>query len=253
MKQTEVPEELVAAASTARTVTVLTGAGMSAESGLPTFRDAQTGLWSKYDPMTLATPESWQEDSGLVWAWYQNRRVQLLAVQPNDGHRALAQWGSHRDVRIVTQNVDDLHERAGSVNVTHVHGSLLASHCDVCGTSCDVAVVAPTSERVLPPECDCGGRVRPGVVWFGEVLPQVEFGHAVAHSQSCDLMLLIGTSGIVYPAAGLPQLALSRGATVVEINPCETDLSDRADLVWRATAATALPALIDALSLWGAK
>ncbi|CPR97697.1 NAD-dependent deacylase [Mycobacteroides abscessus] len=245
---TEVPDELIAAASKARSVTVLTGAGMSAESGLPTFRDAQTGLWSKYDPMTLATPESWHEDPGLVWAWYQNRRIQLLAVQPNDGHRALAQWGSHRDIRIVTQNVDDLHERAGSSNVTHVHGSLLKSHCDTCRSDFEATVSAPEAERVAPPECGCGGKVRPSIVWFGEMLPEVEFGHAVAHSQNCDLMLLIGTSGIVYPAAGLPQLALSRGATVVEINPQETDLSDRADLVWRSTAATALPALLQALA-----
>lgn len=249
MKQVDVPEELVAAAAKARTVAVLTGAGMSAESGLPTFRDAQTGLWSKYDPMTLATPEAWNEDPGLVWAWYQNRRIQLMAVQPNDGHRALAQWGACRDVKIVTQNVDDLHERAGSAEVTHVHGSLLKSHCDTCRTGFDVSVAPPESERVAPPDCGCGGKVRPSIVWFGEMLPEVEFGHAVAHAQNCELMLLVGTSGIVYPAAGLPQLALSRGATVVEINPQETDLSDRADLVWRATAATALPALVEALAL----
>lgn len=244
---TQIPDELVAAASKARTITVLTGAGMSAESGLPTFRDAQTGLWSKYDPMTLATPEAWREDPGLVWAWYQNRRMQLKSVEPNDGHRALAQWGTRSDVRIVTQNVDDLHERAGSTNVVHVHGSLLASHCDTCGDRYDVSVSAPDGERVPPPGCGCGGLVRPGIVWFGEMLPEAEFGQAMLHSQICDLMLLIGTSGIVYPAAGLPQLALNRGVTVVEINPQETDLSDGADVVWRTTAANALPALVDAL------
>lgn len=246
---TEVPSELLAAVSKARIVTVLTGAGMSAESGLPTFRDVQTGLWSKYDPMTLATPQAWKQDPDLVWAWYQNRRIQLMAVQPNDGHRALARWGTHQQVRVVTQNVDDLHERAGSDDVVHVHGSLLRSHCDSCDSEHQAMIAAPESERVPPPQCPCGGRFRPSVVWFGEMLPEAEFGRAISHAQACDVILLVGTSGIVYPAAGLPQLASNRGAVVAEINPHDTDLSATADLVWRSTAATALPALVDALTI----
>lgn len=231
----------IEAIRSATTVTVLTGAGMSAESGVPTFRDVQTGLWAKYDPMTLATPDAWDDDAPLVWAWYQRRRAMVQAVEPNAGHRALAEWASTADVRVVTQNVDDLHERAGSTDVVHVHGSLFACRCDTCGRKREVEAREPGGERVDPPRCDCGGRVRPGVVWFGEMLPQNAFAEAETRAEACDVFLLVGTSGVVYPAAGLPHIARGAGATIVEINPQETDLSDACDITVRSTAATALP------------
>jgi NAD-dependent deacetylase len=240
--------DAVDAIRAATTVTVLTGAGMSAESGVPTFRDVQTGLWAKYDPMTLATPEAWDDDAALVWAWYQRRRAMLQAVEPNDGHRALAVWAANADVRVVTQNVDDLHERAGSSDVVHVHGSLFACRCDTCGRPHVVDVAEPDGERAEPPGCECGGRVRPGVVWFGEMLPQNAFAEAAARAQACDVFILVGTSGVVYPAAGLPHIARGAGATIVEINPQETDLSDACDITVRATAATALPEIVAAVT-----
>ncbi|CAM3663868.1 SIR2 family NAD-dependent protein deacylase [Smaragdicoccus niigatensis] len=242
-----VPAELLERARAARSITVLTGAGMSAESGVPTFRDVQTGLWAKYDPMTLATPEAWREDPALVWAWYQRRCAMLLAVQPNAGHRALADWGQKADVRIVTQNVDDLHERAGSSGVVHVHGSLRTPRCDTCWTVHTVEVVEPDSERVQPSSCECGGLVRPGVVWFGEALPEDAWNAAADAAASCDLMLVVGTSSIVYPAAGLPRIAMEFGVFVAEINPERTDLSRAVDVHWESTAATGLPRLLEAI------
>ncbi|MGZ8178914.1 SIR2 family NAD-dependent protein deacylase [Williamsia sp. SKLECPSW1] len=234
----------VDAIRSASIVTVLTGAGMSAESGVPTFRDVQTGLWAKYDPMTLATPEAWEDDPALVWAWYQRRRAMVGSVAPNAGHRALAEWASAADIRVVTQNVDDLHERAGSTDVVHVHGSLFACRCDTCGRAHEVEAREPDGERVDPPACDCGGRVRPGVVWFGEMLPQNAFAEASARAQACEVFLLVGTSGVVYPAAGLPHIARGAGATIIEINPQETDLSDACDITVRSTAAVALPEIV---------
>ena len=237
---------VVDAIAPASTVTVLTGAGMSAESGVPTFRDVQTGLWARYDPMTLATPEAWDDDPALVWAWYQRRRAMVTAVEPNDGHRALAGWARSADIRVITQNVDDLHERAGSTEVVHVHGSLFACRCDTCGRAHEAEVVDLDTDRIDPPECDCGGLVRPGVVWFGEALPQNAFAEATARAEAADVFVLVGTSGVVYPAAGLPHIARAAGATIVEINPHETDLSDACDITIRSTAAVAIPAIVDA-------
>ena len=242
-------QSVLEVARAAGRVTALTGAGVSAESGVPTYRDVANGLWAEYDPMTLATPAAWNDDPGLVWAWYQRRRAELQSVTPNAAHRALAEWGRHRIVRIVTQNVDDLHERAGSADVIHVHGSLHRSHCDACGDNYATEIVMPCTIRVEPPECGCGGRVRPGVVWFGETPPEVDFAHAIRAVQDCDLLLVIGTSGLVYPAAGLPQLARTRGCFIVEINPAATGVSELADVAWHEAAGIAIPALVDALSL----
>lgn len=227
---------------------MFTGAGMSEESGLPTFRDARTGLWSTYDPMTFASSQSWADDPALVWAWYQRRRHQLQQdVEPNAGHRALVEWSKLAELHVVTQNVDDLHERAGSLDTVPIHGKLLDSHCDRCETRYRITSEMPVSVRVAPPGCECGGLIRPSVVWFDELLPEQEFGIAIGHVQTCDLLLIAGCSGAVYPAAGLPQLGRNRGAVVVELNPCETSLSDRADVLWRTKAASALPALVSML------
>lgn len=247
MPNLDLPDGLVEAVRSAERITVLTGAGMSAESGLPTFRDAETGLWARYDPMTLATPEAWNDDPGLVWAWYQRRRFQLAAVEPNPGHRAIAALGTRLDVAVVTQNVDDLHERAGTDDVIHLHGSLTGSHCDRCAARYSIPAVDPEAERLSPIGCECGGLIRPSVVWFGEQLPEAEFGRAIDRAESSDLMLVIGTSGLVYPAAGLPELARAQGALIVEINPNESGLSASADIVWRSGASAALTALLGAL------
>ena len=239
-----VPAAILQIARTARRVTVFTGAGMSAESGLPTYRDAQSGLWSAHDPMSFASAQSWADDPGLVWAWHQKRRCQLQSVEPNAGHHALVEWSTFAELRVITQNIDDLHERAGETDPVHIHGRLIDSNCDRCGAFYHVPPVEPVTVRVDPPECGCGGFVRPSVVWFNEELPEDEFAIAIGHAQNCDLFFIIGCSGAVYPAAGLPQLAKNRDAVVVELNPSETELSDRADLIWRTTAASALPALV---------
>jgi NAD-dependent deacetylase len=248
----QMPPAVLDLARGARRVAVLTGAGMSAESGVPTFRDAQTGLWEQYDPAALATPGAWEDDPHLVWAWYAWRIRLLRDVEPNAGHRALASWGraSGVDVAVVTQNVDDLHERAGSPAPVHLHGSLAEFRCSGCDEkyTSDVEVPSHQVARFAPPACErCGGHVRPGVVWFGEPLPTGAFERAEQTVSNADLALVIGTSGMVYPAAGLPMIARARGVPVVEVNPHETDLSDAVHHVWRAGAATALPALVAAL------
>lgn len=249
-----VPEPVLEAAVEARRVVVVTGAGMSAESGVPTFRDAQTGLWEQYAAEDLATPEAWERDPAFVWAWYLSRFGAVAHVQPNAGHLAVARWADRAAdpavVRVVTQNIDDLHERAGSRDVVHLHGSLASFRCERCETAYAGPVVAPEQpvERLDPPTCSrCGGQVRPGVVWFGELLPLDAWEQAVALVEAADLVLVVGTSGIVHPAAGLPVLARGAGAVVVEVNPLETDVSDVAHVVWRETAALALPALVAAV------
>ena len=253
-----VPEPVLAAAVAARRVVVVTGAGMSAESGVPTFRDAQTGLWERYAAEDLATPEAWERDPAFVWAWYLSRFGAVGRVQPNAGHGAVARWADLADrgaraaqhVAVVTQNIDDLHERAGSRDVLHLHGSLTSFRCGRCDTAYEGRIDVPEAEveRVDPPTCThCGGLVRPGVVWFGELLPLDAWERAVALVETADLVVVVGTSGIVHPAAGLPVLARGAGAVVVEVNPRETDVSDVAHHVWRETAAGALPALVAAL------
>lgn len=244
---TTVPPQLLEKARAARKVVIFTGAGMSAESGVPTYRDARTGLWAKYDPMTLATPAAWREAPARVWAWYLERSAAVRASQPNMGHHALSFWGRSADVHIVTQNVDDLHERAGSPNVVHLHGSLFAPRCDSCAAPATVAVARPGSDAVPPPTCACGGLVRPGIVMFGERLPQDAWLRAVVHATTCDLMLVVGTDASVHPAAQIPELAIGQGTFVAEVNPRPSMLSSAVHLCWRTTAATGLPELVRAL------
>ena len=249
---TEVPAEVLDLARDARRVCVLTGAGMSAESGIPTFRDVQVGLWEHFDPMELATPQAWAKDPGQVWAWYSWRASLVRGALPNPGHSALAAWQARDGVEltVVTQNVDDLHERAGAEVLAHVHGSLFALRCARCGEASDAAypqVTEPVA-HLDPPACAvCGGLVRPGVVWFGEGLPEEEFYAGVDAAQAADLLVVVGTSGLVHPAATLPHLAGARGVPVLEVNPRESAVSEAVDEVWRATAAQALPALVAAL------
>ncbi|MGJ9411343.1 NAD-dependent deacetylase [Aeromicrobium sp. CF4.19] len=239
-----VPDDVLDVLAGAERVAVLTGAGMSAESGLATFRAPESGLWYRFRPEELATPQAWEADRPLVWAWYQWRTARVLGAEPNAGHRALTGWSAIDTV--ITQNVDDLHERAGSSDVLHLHGSLLAPRCEACGSPATTPPPpADVPERVDPPRCDaCGAAVRPGVVWFGEQVPAIDA--AVEVVRRCDALIVVGTSGSVHPAAGLADLAHGAGADVVEVNP-EADPAS-GHVAWRTTAAVGLPALVAAVA-----
>jgi len=225
----------------ANDIFVLTGAGVSAESGVPTFRDALTGLWARYDPEELASAAAYRRHPAMAWKWYQFRREMVAVAQPNPAHLALAALAGRKSLTLVTQNVDGLHQRAGSADVVELHGNLFADKwLDGCGR-CDIATAVPGE----PPRCaDCGALLRPGVVWFGEDLPRVARYRAEHAAQSCDLCLVVGTSGLVYPAAGLPGIAKDHGARVIVINPQPSALDETADLVLRAPAGACLPRLV---------
>jgi NAD-dependent deacetylase len=230
-------------------VTVLSGAGISAESGVPTFRDVETGLWAKVDPYEISSTDGWQRHPEKVWAWYLWRHYMMKAVAPNDGHRAVAAWQDYAEVHVVTQNVDDLHERAGSQRVYHLHGSLFEFRCARCDAAYDgeLPVMPEPVETVNPPRCACGGMIRPNVVWFGEALPSEAWDRSVEAVANADVAIVVGTSAVVYPAAGLPEMALANGVPVIEVNPEATALSASATLSLRETAATALPTLLQRL------
>jgi len=225
----------------ARAIAVLTGAGVSAESGIPTFR-GPGGVWRTHRAEELATPEGFARDPNLVWEWYDWRRSVIAEAQPNAGHRALAEWEQRAGCfTLITQNVDGLHDRAGSRNVVKVHGDIWTLRCLSCGRK--HRDLRPRLEP-LPPYCACGGLERPGVVWFGEGLPRFEWEEAVRATKEADLFFVIGTSAVVHPAAGLVHLAKSAGARVVEINVDDTAVSSAADVCLRAAAAQALPRLV---------
>lgn len=226
---------------------VLTGAGMSAESGIPTFRDALTGLWSRFDPAQLASEDGFRADPGQVWRWYAERREGVRSAQPNAGHRALGDF-AHRHpgvLTVITQNVDDLHQRAGNADAIRLHGDILADRwLQRCPQRRDCA--PSQAQPGEPPRCgDCGNLVRPGVVWFGEMLPAAAIDAAERAVQACRLLLVVGTSGAVWPAAGLAGLARRAGAQVVIVNPHPSEIDDEAHQVLRGTAATVLPALLN--------
>jgi NAD-dependent deacetylase len=227
-----------------RRLAVLTGAGMSAESGVPTFRDAQTGLWSQFDPMQLASPEGFRTDPPLVWRWYAWRRELVAGAEPNAGHLALAQAAARFDrLRIVTQNVDGLHQRAGSREVIEIHGNIVRSRCLAeCGVTYERPENLPTGE---PPRCPgCGSWLRPDVVWFGEMLDPQALHAAEEAVTGADVLLVVGTSGLVYPAAGLPMHARRAGARVIIINPQPTEIDSLADVVVCGAAGVVLPTLL---------
>ncbi|WP_122429574.1 SIR2 family NAD-dependent protein deacylase [Pseudomonas viridiflava] len=217
-------ERATTALLNARKIVCFSGAGISAESGISTYRDKLTGLWSCYSPERLETAKAFRENPRLVWGWYLWRRQQVALAQPNDGHRALSQMAATgRVVSVITQNVDDLHERAGSQEVHHLHGSLGTPKCFACHRFAELTqdhVVLP-DEGVLvePPRCGrCNGKLRPGVVWYGEDLPSNVWKSAIALVKRCDVLISVGTSGTVTPAADIPKLALSLGATVIHVN-----------------------------------
>jgi NAD-dependent deacetylase len=240
-----IPSELIRRISAAKSITVLTGAGVSAESGVPTFRDAQTGLWAKYRAEDLATPSAFRRDPRLVWEWYDWRRELVANAQPNPAHHALAEMEKlFAQFHLITQNVDGLHQRAGSQNVIELHGNITRTKCFDEGTV--VSTWADTGD--VPPKCpNCGGLLRPDVVWFEEPMPELEIGLAMRASMTCEVFLSIGTSTVVYPAASLPFEALRSGATVVEINPQPTPFTDQAHFALAGAAGAALPALLASL------
>lgn len=224
-----------------KSVAVLTGAGVSAESGVPTFR-GNGGLWKQHRAESLATPEAFARDPKLVWEWYDWRRSVLAEVRPNPGHFALVELEKRVPTfTLITQNVDGLHELAGSRNVLRLHGSIWILRCLACGRAREDRRT-PLPE--IPPSCQCGGMLRPGVVWFGEALPQDVWQTAEAAARAADLLLVVGTSAVVYPAAGLAQIAKTSGARVVEINIAETALSHEIDQFCQGASGELLPRLI---------
>ena len=230
-------------------IAVLSGAGISAESGVPTFRDAQTGLWARFRPEELATEDAFRRHPEREWDWYAERRASLAAVQPNAGHLALAEFERRHPGRltVITQNVDGLHQRAGSQGVLALHGSLAEDRwLDPCALhrqgACDVARAEPGR----PPRCpQCGNPVRPAVIWFGEMLPEDALRQAEQAASRCDVMLVVGTAGAVYPAAGLAHQARAVGAQVIIVNPHPSELDELAHLRLAGSAAQVLPRLLD--------
>ena len=234
----------------ARRIVVLTGAGMSAESGIPTFRDARSGLWAHFDPMQLASEEGFRADPQRVWNWYAERRVSVRAAQPNAGHRALGHFAARHPGRltVVTQNVDDLHQRAGNVDAIRLHGSILEDRgLEECPRRSGPRCLPESARPGEPPGCaDCSNLVRPGVVWFGENLPEAALAAAEAAAERAELMLVVGTSGAVWPAAGLAAHARQAGAWVAIVNPEPSEIDEDAQQLVRGTAAGVLPLLFDA-------
>jgi len=235
-------------------ICLLTGAGISAESGIPTFRDKQTGLWENYRAEDLATPDAFARDPKLVWSWYQWRRQLVASKKPNPAHTALAQWQDHiqstnQQLTLITQNVDDLHEQAGSA-VTHLHGNLWRNRCSQCHTPYTIQLKgAYDSENSINFDealvtCQhCDGYIRPDIVWFGESLPMRAWQTAEEAAANCDVFISIGTSSLVYPAAGLAQLAKHNGAKIIEINPYPTP-NTLVDITLAAKAGAILPELV---------
>lgn len=233
----------------ANRVTVLTGAGISAESGIPTFRESQNGLWAKYNPHELATPQAFKKNPSLVWKWYTWRREIIAQAEPNAGHTALARLEQHlitrgSDFSLITQNVDNLHQRAGSQHVYELHGNLTRSRC----FEENILIQGWESLEGAPPECPCcGGPLRPDVIWFGETLPADLLQTSIEASQNCDVFFSLGTSALVEPAASLPFLARRSGATIIEVNPQRTPLSPYASFVLDGQSGDILPVILDTL------
>ncbi|QNH95349.1 NAD-dependent protein deacylase [Corynebacterium anserum] len=251
------PRRLINTIRQAQKVEVFTGAGMSKDSGLDTFRDAQTGIWSHVDPQATATIDSWARDPDPMLAWYLWRGTLCRRAKPNPGHLAIAQWAGRNgvDLHITTQNIDDLHERAFDdakqprANIAHLHGSLFAYRCSICSKPARTPELPEEQvERIVPPQCSlCGNPIRPGVVWFGESLPHKEWIAAEHSMRSADVVIIIGTSGVIWPAAGLPALAAEASIPIIEISPDRTDLTSLATWSIRTTAARGVPALIAAM------
>jgi len=235
----------------AKTIVCFSGAGISAESGIPTYRDGTTGLWAGHSPQQMETAKAFRQNPRLIWGWYLWRRQQAARAQPNAAHLALSQLiRRERPIPIITQNIDDLHERAGSLEVVHLHGSLASSKCFACHRPA-LVTPAPVQEEGLlvePPRCvRCNGKLRPGHVWYGEDLPEGTWKSSVSLVKKCDVLLSVGTSGVVTPAANLPEIALSAGATVIHVNTTDVALGAPNELMLIGKATEILPRLCSPL------
>ena len=222
-----------------RKIVFVTGAGISQESGIPTFR-GKDGYWRKYDPMKLASIDAFYDDPKLVWEWYEDRRKNILDVKPNEGHFAISQMEEFKDVVVLTQNIDGLHQRSGSTNVLELHGSIIRIKCTVC----DFIDNITENFESLPPKCKCGSMLRPDVVWFGEPLPQNIWQSAIKEASICDVMIIVGTSLVVSPANTLPVYAKQNGAILIEVNPEKTVMSNDMTLSIQATSVEVLPKML---------
>lgn len=235
-------EELFDILKSAKKVVVLTGAGVSAESGIKTFRDPD-GFWAQYRAQDLASPEGFFANPKLVWSWYQERRRVIYSTSPNPGHISIAKMQDiFPDFHLITQNVDRLHQQAGSKDVIELHGNIIENHCQNCGKFHTEEIDLSTDE--LPPCKYCGGKIRPSVVWFGEMLPVEAITKAEEVSYNCDVFFSVGTSAEVYPAANLPVIAKRAGAFLIEVNPNRTALTPYADYIINEPSGTGLPKLL---------
>jgi NAD-dependent deacetylase len=242
-----IPKDIITRITSAQRIAVLTGSGVSKESGIPTFREAQSGLWAQYNPEELATPQAFQRNPKLVWEWYEWRRGLVSQADPNPGHFALVEIARQvPELTLITQNVDGLHQRAGSQGVIELHGNIIRTKCYHEG----VIVESWVEDDSIPPKCPhCGGLLRPDVVWYGEGLPEGVIELAVEAAVEADVFLSIGTSSVVQPAASLPFYARQGGGFVVEINPDETPLTRMANFVIPHPSGEALPELVR--QVWG--
>ncbi|MCJ7638014.1 MAG: NAD-dependent deacylase [Nitrososphaeraceae archaeon] len=223
----------------AKKIVFVTGAGISQESGIPTFR-GKDGLWRNYDAMKLATINAFYDNPKLVWEWYNERRKNIFSAEPNLGHKTIVELEKFVKIIVLTQNIDGLHQRAGSTEVLELHGSIVKIKCTVCNFKSEIL----TEFLQIPPLCKCGNILRPDVIWFGESLPQEIWQQAVIHASKCDVMIVVGTSLVVSPANTLPIYAKQNNATLIEINPEETIMSSNMDLSIRSTSVAALPKFI---------
>jgi len=220
-------------------IVFVTGAGISQESGIPTFR-GKDGLWRNHDAMKLATIDAFYDNPELVWQWYNERMLNIFNSKPNQGHKAIAELEKYAEVVVLTQNIDGLHQKAGSTKVLELHGSIVKIKCSVCSFKDEV-----TEEfSEIPPLCKCGNLLRPDVVWFGESLPQNVWQNAMVFASQCDLMVIVGTSLVVSPANTLPIYAKQNNSILIEINPENTEISSQMDLVVRNSSAIVLPEFV---------
>lgn len=220
-------------------IVFVTGAGISQESGIPTFR-GNDGLWKNHDVMKLATIDAFYDNPKLVWEWYNERRKNIFQAQPNLGHKAIAELEKYAQVAVLTQNIDGLHQKSGSSKVLELHGSIVKIKCSVCKYKEEILIEISN----LPPLCKCGNTLRPDVVWFGEPLPQDVWQNAINFASQCDLMIIAGTSLVVSPANTLPLYARQNNATLIEINPENTEMSEEMNEIIRKTGAETLPKLV---------
>ncbi len=242
-------EQAVAVLQKAKKVVFFTGAGISADSGIPTYSENLSGIWAGRDPRDLETAKAFRENAALVWGWYLWRRLRVGQAKSNAAHLAVPRMANtQRQISVITQNIDDLHERAGSLDVVHLHGTLAMPKCFAChrssAVSLDQSAIPDEGALIEPPRCGrCNGKMRPAVVWYGEDLPPQAWKKAVRLVKDCDLLISVGTSGIVMPAAGLPDLALASGASVIHVNKADVSKGEQRELMLVGAAVEILPML----------